>query len=72
MLVFGGIEKKVLERKGERTWVERFGEKAKWYFSSILRAEWCSLVLLLVKKSILCSRSLSGDKPMLITMILAR
>ena len=30
MLVFGGIEVKVLEGKAERTWLERFEEKAKW------------------------------------------
>ncbi len=71
MLVFGGIKRRVLEGKGERTSVERVGEKAKWYFSSILRAECRWLVLLLVKKSILCSRRLSGDKPMLTFISLA-
>lgn len=71
MLVFGGIERRVLEGRGEHTWVERFGDKAKCYFSSMLGAECCWLVLLLVKKSISCSRSLSGDKPMLTFLILA-
>ena len=72
MLVSGGIERRVLEGKSEHTWVERFGEKAKWYFSSILRAECRWLVLLLMMKSVLCSCSLSGDKPMLTIMVLAR
>ena len=71
MLVSGGIKRTVLEGKGERTWVERFGDNAKWYFSSILRAECRWLVLLLVKKSILCFHGLFGDKPMLTSMILA-
>ena len=57
--------------RGERTWVERFGEKAKRYFSSMLRAECRCLVLLLVTKGILCSRRLSEDKPMLSTISLA-
>ena len=71
MLVSGGIEWMVLAEKGERTWVERFGEKAKWYFSSMLRAGCRWLMLLVVKKSILCSRSPSGYKSMLTSIILA-
>ena len=56
--------------RGEHTWVERFGEKAKRYFSSILTECRC-LVLLLVTKGVLCSRRLSEDKPMLPTISLA-
>ena len=67
MLVFGGIE----GRERENVPVLSGLEKAKWFFSSILRAECRWLVLLSVRRSILCSRRLSGDKPMLTSISLA-